>query len=142
MATIEVRAAVYRGDNGDRLGIEQLQLADPEHGEVRVRVRAAGVCGSDRHVIDGEWQVPLPAVMGHEAAGVVEAIGAGVRELAVGDHVIIAWHQACQRCAECTGASPGPARACAPTTRSCPMAPPGGTPQMEQPPGRTLRSAR
>ena len=106
MATIEVRAAVYRGDNGDRLGIEQLQLADPEHGEVRVRVRAAGVCGSDRHVIDGEWQVPLPAVMGHEAAGVVEAIGAGVRELAVGDHVIIAWHQACQRCAECTGGKP------------------------------------
>ncbi|MCW2289947.1 S-(hydroxymethyl)glutathione dehydrogenase/alcohol dehydrogenase [Leucobacter luti] len=106
MATIEVRAAVYRGDNGDRLGIEQLQLADPEHGEVRVRVRAAGVCGSDRHVIDGEWQVPLPAVMGHEAAGVVEAIGAGVRELAVDDHVIIAWHQACQRCAECAGGKP------------------------------------
>ncbi len=103
---IETQAAVYRGDRGDRLVVERLQLQAPQHGEVRVRVRAAGVCGSDRHVIDGEWQVPLPAVMGHEAAGVVEAVGAGVRELAVGDHVIIAWHQACQRCAECTGGKP------------------------------------
>lgn len=104
--SIEVHAAVYRGDNGDRLTVEPLLLAAPEHGEVRIAVRAAGVCGSDRHVIDGEWNVPLPAVMGHEAAGVVEAIGAGVRELAVGDHVIVAWHQACQRCAECTGGKP------------------------------------
>lgn len=103
---IEVRAAVYRGDNGDRLTIETLRLQEPQHGEVRVRARAAGVCGSDRHVIDGEWHVPLPAVMGHEAAGVVEAIGPGVRELEIGDHVIIAWHQACQRCAECTGGKP------------------------------------
>ncbi|MGR4011151.1 alcohol dehydrogenase catalytic domain-containing protein [Leucobacter sp. 1207-22] len=103
---ISVRAAVYRGDDGDRLAVETLRLAPPSHGEVRVRVRAAGVCGSDRHVIDGEWHVPLPAVMGHEAAGIVEAIGPGVRELAVGDHVIIAWHQACQRCAECAGGKP------------------------------------
>ena len=103
---VEVRAAVYRGDPDGRLGIERLTLDAPQHGEVRVRVRAAGVCGSDRHVIDGEWHVPMPAVMGHEAAGVVEEVGAGVRELAVGDHVIIAWHQACQRCAECTGGKP------------------------------------
>lgn len=103
---IGVRAAVYRGDNGDRLAIEQLRLQGPQHGEVQIRVRAAGVCGSDRHVIDGEWQVPLPAVMGHEAAGVIEAVGAGVRDLEVGDHVIVAWHQACQRCAECTGGKP------------------------------------
>lgn len=104
--SIEVRAAVYRGDNGDRLNVETLRLDPPAHGEVRVRVRAAGVCGSDRHVIDGEWQVPLPAVMGHEAAGVVEAVGFGVRELAVGDHVIVAWHQACQRCGECAAGKP------------------------------------
>ncbi|WP_053353964.1 alcohol dehydrogenase catalytic domain-containing protein [Leucobacter musarum] len=103
---IEVRAAVYRGDDGDRLTVDTLTLAPPQHGEVRVSVRAAGVCGSDRHVLDGEWQVPLPAVMGHEAAGVVDAVGAGVRGLAVGDHVVIAWHQACQRCGECTGGKP------------------------------------
>lgn len=107
MATpLKVRAAVYRGSDEGQLEIEHLTLAAPAHGEVRVRVRAAGVCGSDRHVIDGEWQVPLPAVMGHEAAGTIEAVGAGVRGLAVGDHVIIAWHQACQRCAECAGGAP------------------------------------
>ena len=104
--TILVRSAVFRGDDGDRLAVEELRLAPPSHGEVRVRVRAAGVCGSDRHVIDGEWNVPLPAIMGHEAAGVVESVGPGVRELSVGDHVIIAWHQACQRCAECAGGKP------------------------------------
>ena len=103
---LQVRAAVYRGDPDGRLAVEQLRLDPPAHGEVRIRVRAAGVCGSDRHVIDGEWQVPMPAVMGHEAAGVVEAIGQGVRDLAPGDHVIVAWHQACQRCAECTGGKP------------------------------------
>lgn len=104
--SLTVRSAVYHANSGDRLAIEALTLDPPGHGEVRIAVRAAGVCGSDRHVIDGEWNVPLPAVMGHEAAGVVEAIGQGVRELAVGDHVIIAWHQACQRCAECTGGKP------------------------------------
>ena len=103
---LQVRAAVYRGDPDGRLAVEQLRLDPPAHGEVRIRVRAAGVCGSDRHVIDGEWQVPMPAVMGHEAAGIVEAIGQGVRDLAPGDHVIVAWHQACQRCAECTGGKP------------------------------------
>lgn len=105
-STVNARAAVYRGDDNGRLEIEQLRLAAPAHGEVRVAVRAAGVCGSDRHVIDGEWQIPLPAIMGHEAAGVIESVGAGVRELAVGDHVIIAWHQACQRCTECAGGKP------------------------------------
>ncbi|RGE23105.1 alcohol dehydrogenase catalytic domain-containing protein [Leucobacter sp. wl10] len=103
---MRVRAAVYRGDDGNRLAVETLTLAAPEHGEVRVRVRAAGVCGSDRHVLDGEWRVPLPAIMGHEAAGTVEAVGPGVRGLAVGDHVILAWHQACQRCGECAGGKP------------------------------------
>ncbi|MBL3687708.1 alcohol dehydrogenase [Leucobacter zeae] len=101
-----MRAAVFRGDDGDRLRVETLALAGPSHGEVRVRVRAAGVCGSDRHVLDGEWNVPLPAIMGHEAAGVVEAVGAGVRGLGIGDHVVIAWHQACQRCGECAGGKP------------------------------------
>ena len=104
--TQQVRAAVYRGDDGDRLAVETLHLAPPRLGEVRVRVRAAGVCGSDRHVLDGEWNVPLPAVMGHEAAGVVEATGEGVHGLQVGDHVVIAWHQACQRCAECAAGAP------------------------------------
>ncbi|MGO3148349.1 MAG: alcohol dehydrogenase catalytic domain-containing protein [Leucobacter sp.] len=103
---IQVRSAVFRGDDGNRVGIESMLLDPPGHGEVRVRVKAAGVCGSDRHVLEGEWNVPMPAVMGHEAAGVVEALGAGVRELEIGDHVVIAWNQACQRCAECTSGKP------------------------------------
>ncbi|GAB2568945.1 alcohol dehydrogenase catalytic domain-containing protein [Leucobacter ruminantium] len=104
--TIDVSAAVFRGDAEGRLSVERMRLDPPSHGEVRVRVRAAGVCGSDRHVLEGEWQVPLPAIMGHEAAGVVEAVGAGVQSLGVGDHVIIAWHQACQRCGECAAGKP------------------------------------
>ena len=103
---ITVRAAVFHGDDGNRMRVEQLTLDAPSHGEVRVSVRAAGVCGSDRHVLDGEWNVAMPAIMGHEAAGVVEAVGEGVRNLSVGDHVVIAWHQACQRCGECTGGKP------------------------------------
>lgn len=103
---IDVRAVVYRGDDGNRTAVETLRLDPPAQGEVRVRVRAAGVCGSDRHVLDGEWQVPLPAIMGHEAAGTVEAVGPGVAQLEAGDHVIIAWHQACQRCAACAGGKP------------------------------------
>ncbi|WP_282826069.1 alcohol dehydrogenase catalytic domain-containing protein [Gulosibacter sediminis] len=103
---MSIRAAVFDGNPEGTLTVEALQLDEPHHGEVRIRVRAAGVCGSDRHVLDGEWQVPLPAIMGHEAAGVVEAIGPGVRSLDIGDHVVIAWHQACQRCAECTGGKP------------------------------------
>lgn len=103
---ITVRAAVYRGEAGGRLAIETLRLDPPRLGEVRVRVKAAGVCGSDRHVLDGEWNIALPAIMGHEAAGIVEAVGDGVRNLRVGDHVVIAWHQACQSCANCTSGKP------------------------------------
>jgi S-(hydroxymethyl)glutathione dehydrogenase/alcohol dehydrogenase len=103
---VQTRAAVFRGGDDRRLTVEEFSLALPKAGEVLVRVRAAGVCGSDRHVIDGEWAVPLPAIMGHEAAGVVESVGEGVRSVVPGDHVVIAWHQACQRCSECAGGKP------------------------------------
>lgn len=104
--SITVRAAVFSAEDGNRVAIETLTLAPPQTGEVRIRVRAAGVCGSDRHVLEGEWHVPLPAVMGHEAAGVVDAVGPGVHDLGVGDHVVVAWHQACQRCTECVSGKP------------------------------------
>ncbi|MGV8912105.1 MAG: alcohol dehydrogenase catalytic domain-containing protein [Rhodoglobus sp.] len=105
MSTRSVRAAVYRGVE-KHVAVETLLLDAPKASEVRIRVRAAGVCGSDRHVVDGEWNVPMPAIMGHEAAGVVESVGAEVRNIAEGDHVVVAWHQACQRCAECTSGAP------------------------------------
>ncbi len=59
------------------------------------------MCGSDRHVLDGDWKLPLPTVRGHEGAGTVEAIGDGVTDVAVGDHVILSWFYPCRRCTAC-----------------------------------------
>jgi Zn-dependent alcohol dehydrogenase len=66
-----------------------------------VRVGASGVCGSDRHVLDGDWTMPTPTIMGHEGAGVVEAVGEGVRSLEPGDHVIMTWFYPCGSCTSC-----------------------------------------
>ena len=94
------RAAVHAG-TGDRVEIRPITVADPGPGEVLVRLGASGVCGSDRHVLDGEWHLPSPTVMGHEGAGIVEAIGADVRDVAVGDHVVLSWYYPCRRCRAC-----------------------------------------
>lgn len=98
--TRQTRAAVHPGA-GDRLVIQTLDLADPGPGEVLVRLKASGVCGSDLHVLNGEWDLPSPTVMGHEGAGVVEALGDGVRDVAVGDHVVLSWYYPCRRCTAC-----------------------------------------
>jgi S-(hydroxymethyl)glutathione dehydrogenase / alcohol dehydrogenase len=76
-------------------------LADPGPGEVRVRIAAAGVCHSDLHVLRGEWQLPLPLVMGHEGSGVVEQVGPGVHHLAPGDPVALSWVAPCGSCRHC-----------------------------------------
>ena len=74
---IPVRGAVFLGsDHGFR--VEELVLDPPGPGEVRVRMLASGVCHSDLHVLDGDWARPVPVVMGHEGAGIVEAVGRGV----------------------------------------------------------------
>ncbi len=88
-------------DGPGRVSVEQLELEAPRAREVLVRLGASGVCHSDLHVVDGEWQRPTPVVMGHEGAGVVEAVGEGVRSVAVGDHVVLSWYYACGRCAHC-----------------------------------------
>ncbi|WP_026373093.1 alcohol dehydrogenase catalytic domain-containing protein [Agrococcus lahaulensis] len=93
------RAAVYDGDS--RLAIREVTLREPGPGEVLVRVGASGVCGSDRHVLDGDWEMPTPTIMGHEGAGVVEAVGEGVRSLEPGDHVIMTWFYPCGSCTSC-----------------------------------------
>ncbi len=72
-----VTAAVWNG-GGQPLQLEQLRLVDPGEGEVRVRLRASGVCHSDYHVVKGEWARRFPPVLGHEGAGVVEEVGPGV----------------------------------------------------------------
>ena len=85
---------------GAPLEVTDLELAPPREGEVLVRLHASGVCHSDLNAIDGTAETPCPAVLGHEGAGVVEALGPGVR-LAVGTHVVLSWLPACGQCAEC-----------------------------------------
>ncbi len=83
------------------LSIEEIELDPPRQGEVLLRMVAAGICGSDRHVLEGVYPSPLPAVAGHEGAGVVEAVGGGVTRVAVGDHVIQTFIGPCGRCPPC-----------------------------------------
>ena len=87
-------------ETGAALDVREVDLADPHAGEVVVRLHASGVCHSDLNAIDGTSATRCPAVLGHEGAGVVEAIGAGV-EIAVGTHVALTWMPACNRCEEC-----------------------------------------
>ncbi|MGI8511965.1 MAG: zinc-binding dehydrogenase [Solirubrobacteraceae bacterium] len=83
------------------LALEDLEVAGPRAGEVKVRLKASGVCHSDYHVVLGEWAAPTPIVLGHEGAGVVEAVGDGVHSVGVGDHVILSWTPYCRSCRYC-----------------------------------------
>jgi len=95
-----VRAAVFRGPDRP-VAIETLELAEPREGEVRVRILASGVCHSDLHVRDGEWPRPTPVAMGHEGAGVIEAIGPGMTDRHVGQSVVLSWLVPCGSCRAC-----------------------------------------
>jgi S-(hydroxymethyl)glutathione dehydrogenase/alcohol dehydrogenase len=86
--------------------IEQLDLDGPRAGEVLVRIRSVGVCHSDWHLASGATTHPMPVVAGHEGAGVVEALGAGVTDLQVGEHVILNWAPSCGDCFYCRHAKP------------------------------------
>jgi aryl-alcohol dehydrogenase len=80
--------------------LRELELEAPRSGEVLVRIVATGICQSDLHVRDQEYPVPLPAVFGHEGAGVVAAVGATVNSVSPGDHVILSY-QSCGQCRPC-----------------------------------------
>ena len=97
---MKVRAAVLERTGGP-LGLVELELAPPQPGEVLVRLHASGVCHSDLNAIDGTAETRCPAVLGHEGAGVVEAVGAGVTRVEPGDHVALSWAPACGACEEC-----------------------------------------
>jgi Zn-dependent alcohol dehydrogenase len=97
---VKIRAAVLERTGGP-LTVTELDLAEPGPGEVRVRLHASGVCHSDQNAIDGTSEARCPAVLGHEGAGVVEAVGPGVTRVAVGDHVALSWAPSCGYCAEC-----------------------------------------
>lgn len=86
--------------------VEELSLDAPGPGELLVRIAAAGVCHSDLSVVDGNRPRPTPMVLGHEAAGVVEAVGPGVSDVAGGDHVVLTFVPACGVCAACGGGRP------------------------------------
>jgi len=95
-----MKAAVMRG-NGIPLAIEDVELASPGPREVLVRTSACGVCHSDLHVLEGSIPVPPPCVLGHEPAGVVEAVGKDVTYLRPGDHVIGCLSAFCGSCNHC-----------------------------------------
>jgi len=81
--------------------VEDLVLGAPRAGEVLVRIAASGVCHSDLHVRDADWERPGPIVLGHEGAGYVEAVGPGVSTPRIGDLVALSWFYPCLRCTHC-----------------------------------------
>lgn len=101
----KIRAAVFE-QPGQPLEVQELSLDEPREGEVLVRLAASGVCHSDYHVVVGEWASPSPIVLGHEGAGVVEAVGEGVTSVAEGDHVILSWTPYCRSCRYCVMGRP------------------------------------
>src|SRR3954465_11666328 len=96
---MQIVAAVARERAGS-FSIEKLDLADPRPDELLVSIVASGMCQTDQHGRDGYYDTPLPAVFGHEGAGVVSAAGKSVTKFAPGDHVVISfpWCGACSNC--------------------------------------------
>jgi alcohol dehydrogenase len=88
------------------LKIEELDLDPPGPGEILVRMQAAGLCHSDLSVINGDRPRPMPMALGHEAAAIVEQLGDGVTDLAVGDHVVLVFIPSCGHCAPCAEGRP------------------------------------
>jgi S-(hydroxymethyl)glutathione dehydrogenase/alcohol dehydrogenase len=86
--------------------VDDLEIRDPGPGEVLVAISAAGLCHSDLSVVDGTIPFPVPVVLGHEGAGVVEAVGAGVAHVRPGDHVALSTLANCGACAECDRGRP------------------------------------
>jgi S-(hydroxymethyl)glutathione dehydrogenase / alcohol dehydrogenase len=96
-----MRAALFEGPGKELAVVDDVEIEAPHAGEVRVRVSHCGVCHSDLHFIEGQLPSPVPAILGHEAAGVVDAIGQGVDTLAEGDKVILTLAPPCGRCYFC-----------------------------------------
>lgn len=110
---MQIRAAVLRTmgakppyAQSHPLVIETIRLDPPGPGEVLVRIAAAGLCHSDLSVINGDRPRPMPMALGHEAAGVVAGLGAGVRDLEIGDHVVLVFMPSCGHCIPCAEGRP------------------------------------
>lgn len=102
-----MKAAVLRAPNEPFEITDRVEIDAPPPGRVRVRVAACGVCHSDLSIADGTFPSPLPIVLGHEAAGIVDAVGEGISDLAPGDHVVLTPCPPCGRCYGCLRGEPG-----------------------------------
>src|SRR6202167_5622069 len=100
-----MKAAIFNGPN-QPLKIENVDIDEPQDREVRVKVVASGVCHSDLHFVDGLYMWPSPAILGHEAAGVVEKVGKQVTYVKPGDHVIACLSVFCGNCEQCMSGHP------------------------------------
>jgi Zn-dependent alcohol dehydrogenase len=122
--TTTIRAAVLERSRAP-LTVEELELRPPGPGEVLIRLEASGVCRSDLHQADGDWDDPGPMVLGHEGAGRVEAVGPAVSAPAVGDLVALNWFYPCRTCPGCVAGRPWQ---CTGTTALSDRLPDGSTP--------------
>ena len=84
-----------------RLGVVPIELDAPGPGEALVRIEASGVCHTDLHVLATGWAHPLPVVLGHEGAGLVEQVGEGVTHIQAGDRVVLSYRAPCGACRWC-----------------------------------------
>src|ERR671937_1149089 len=98
--------AVLCREHNKPVQVEELAIEAPKRGEVMVRLAACGVCHSDLSAITGTIALPLPLVLGHEGAGVVEEVGEGVADFAKGDHVIFSFIYMCGKCRFCVSGRP------------------------------------
>ena len=96
-----ITAAVLKGPSEDLVVHDDIEIAAPGPGEVKVKMVASGVCHSDLSVQNGTIPLPTPIVLGHEGAGIVEEVGDGVTDVAPGDHVVLSFVPACGYCYYC-----------------------------------------
>ena len=102
---MRIKAAILEAVR-EPLVVDDVDLAEPRRGEVLVRLAASGLCHTDLHAMTGDRPRPLPAVLGHEGAGVIEAVGEGVSPTRVGEHVICSWAPNCGQCFFCDQGQP------------------------------------
>src|ERR1700761_274284 len=100
-----MRAAVLPGQPGT-LGVEEVLIDEPRRGEVLIDVQAAGLCHTDLSYMQGKFPGPMPAILGHESAGVVRTVGESVSYVRPGDHVVCCISAFCGSCARCLGGRP------------------------------------
>ena len=102
---MKTRAALFPAV-GEPLTVEEIELDWPGPRDVLVRMAAVGICGTDLHQVKGEFQRPTPMVLGHEGAGVVEAIGEEVELVSVGQEIVLSWAPSCGDCGDCRRGRP------------------------------------